>query len=47
MIPLLSPDWAAVALQNLRQPRIICFGRDGRISKVQKVVVVEEANKSG
>jgi hypothetical protein len=43
MIPLLSPDWAAVALQTLRQPRIICFGRDGRMSKVQRVVAVEEA----
>jgi hypothetical protein len=43
MIPLLSPDWAAVALQTLKQPRIICFGRDGLMSKVKKVIAVEEA----
>ena len=38
MIPFLQPDWAAVALRTLRQPRIILFGRDGKLSKVDQVV---------
>lgn len=41
MIPLLRPDWAAIALKLLRQPRIIQFGRDGRLSTVDKVVKIE------
>jgi hypothetical protein len=41
MIPFLSPDWAMVALGALRQPRVICFGRDGRMSRVQRVVEVD------
>jgi hypothetical protein len=41
MIPFLSPDWAMVATQTLKQPRIICFGRDGRMSKVQSVVEID------
>ncbi len=41
MLPFLSPDWAAVALATLRQPRIISFGRDGRLSRVTRVVEVE------
>jgi hypothetical protein len=41
MIPLLSPDWAAIAVKTLRQPRILVFGRDGRLSKLQRIVEVE------
>lgn len=43
MIPFLQSDWAAVALKTLRQPRIILFGRDGRLSKLDRVVEVEGA----
>ena len=41
MLPHLRPDWAAVALGLLRKPDIILFGRDGRLSKVDKVECVE------
>lgn len=43
MMPLLQPDWAAIALNTLRQPRIILFGRDGRLSKLDRLVEVEKA----
>lgn len=42
MLPFLSPDWAAVALKTLRHPRIILFGRDGRLRKLDRVVEVEK-----
>ena len=42
MLPLLRPDWAAMALEALRQPRIITFGRDGRLSKLTRLVEVEQ-----
>jgi hypothetical protein len=38
MLPLLRPDWAAIALKSLRQPRIILFGRDGRLQKLTRLV---------
>jgi hypothetical protein len=38
MLPLLQPDWAVIALATLRQPRIILFGRDGRLSKLTRIV---------
>jgi hypothetical protein len=41
MTPLLRPDWAALALNLLRQPRILEFCRDGRLRKVDQVVEVE------
>ncbi len=41
MIPFLRPDWAAIALKKLRQPRILLFGRDGRLSKLTRLVEVE------
>src|SRR5262249_41097985 len=41
MTPLLRPDWAAIALNVLRHPRIIEFGRDGRLRKVDQVIEVE------
>jgi hypothetical protein len=41
MIPLLRPDWAVIALNLLRQPRIIQFGRDGRLRKVDQVIEIE------
>jgi hypothetical protein len=41
MMPFLQPDWAAVALKLLRQPRILTFGRDGRLSRVTRLVAVE------
>jgi hypothetical protein len=44
MVPILRPDWAAIALKELRQPRIIQFGRDGRLSYVSRVVEVEAPN---
>jgi hypothetical protein len=42
MIPLLSPAWASIAVKTLRQPRIIMFGRDGKLSKVDQVVEIEK-----
>jgi hypothetical protein len=45
MTPLLQPDWAVVALKTLRQPRIILFGRDGKLSKLDRVVEVEDPEK--
>lgn len=45
MIPFLQPDWAAVALTKLRQPRIILFGRDGRLSKLDRLVEVERTEE--
>jgi hypothetical protein len=45
MLPLLRPDWAAIALDKLRQPRIILFGRDGRLSKIDRVLAVEAPSK--
>jgi len=41
MVPFLRPDWAAIALKELRHPRILQFGRDGRLSYVSRVVEVE------
>ena len=41
MVPLLRPDWAAIALKLLRQPRVILFGRDGRLRKLDQLVEVE------
>lgn len=41
MIPFLQPDWAAIALNTLRQPRIILFGRDGRLGKLDQLIEVE------
>lgn len=40
MVPFLQPDWAAVALGTLRQPRIITFGRDGTLSRLTRLVEV-------
>jgi hypothetical protein len=45
MLPMLQPDWAVVALKALRQPRIILFGRDGKLSKLDRVVEVENPEK--
>jgi hypothetical protein len=42
MMPLLGPDWAAIALKTLRQPRVILFGRDGRLQKLTQLVEVEQ-----
>ena len=42
MIPRLQPDWAVIAIKTLRQPRIILFGRDGRLSKVDGILEVEK-----
>jgi hypothetical protein len=42
MVPFLQPDWAAVALEKLRQPLIIQFGRDGRLSRLTRLVGVEQ-----
>jgi hypothetical protein len=42
MVPLLAPDWAAVAVKALRQPRIVLFGRDGRLAKLTRIVAVDE-----
>src|SRR5262245_26975385 len=39
--PLLRPDWAALALNLFRKPRIIEICRDGRLRKVDQVVDVE------
>jgi hypothetical protein len=47
MIPFLQPDWAAVALEKLRQPLIITFGRDGRLSRLTRLVEVETAEPGG
>jgi hypothetical protein len=41
MVPLLQPDWAAVAVRTLRQPRVIFFGRDGKLKRLDRVVEVE------
>ena len=41
MIPFLRPDWAAIALKELRHPRILQFGRDGRLSYLSRLVEVE------
>ena len=41
MLPFLQADWAAVALKTLRQPRIILFGRDGRLSRLERVIEVQ------
>ena len=41
MLPLLRPDWAAIALNLLRQPRVILFGRDGRLRKLDQLVEVQ------
>ncbi len=40
MVPFLQPDWAAIALNALRQPRIITFGRDGTLSRLTQLVEV-------
>jgi hypothetical protein len=45
MVPFLQADWAAVALKLLRQPRILQFGRDGRLSRVTRLVAIEEPEK--
>ena len=42
MLPLLRPDWADIALNTLRQPRIYMFGRDGQLSKVDAVLAIEK-----
>jgi hypothetical protein len=42
MIPLVQPDWAVIAVKTLRQPRIILFGRDGRLSKVDVMMAAEK-----
>ncbi len=41
MVPFLQPDWAAIALKELRHPRILQFGRDGRLSYVSRLIEVE------
>ena len=41
MVPFLRPDWAAIALKELRHPRILQFGRDGRLSYLSRMVEVE------
>lgn len=41
MVPFLQPDWAAIALKELRYPRILQFGRDGRLSYLSRLVEVE------
>jgi len=41
MMPLLQPDWAITAVNTLRQPRVILFGRDGQLKKLDQVVEVE------
>jgi hypothetical protein len=45
MLPYLREDWAAIALKLLRQPRILLFGRDGKLSKVDRLVEVEVPRK--
>jgi hypothetical protein len=47
MVPFLQPDWAAIALKELRQPRIIQYGRDGRLSLLTRLVEVEKPEESG
>ena len=47
MIPFLQPDWAAVALDLLRQPRIILFGRNGELRRLTGVTAVERQKDSG
>ena len=47
MIPFLQPDWAAIALKTLRQPRIITFGRDGQLARLTQLVEVERPGSSG
>jgi hypothetical protein len=47
MVPFLQPDWAAVALEKLRQPLIIQFGRDGRLSRLTRLVGVEQPETDG
>lgn len=42
MLPHLRDDWATVALKLMRQPRVILFGRDGRLAKLDRVLEVEE-----
>jgi hypothetical protein len=41
MVPFLRPDWAAIALKELRELRILQFGRDGRLSYVSQLIEVE------
>jgi hypothetical protein len=46
MVPFLQPDWAAIALRELRHPRILQFGRDGRLSYLSRLVEVERPGPS-
>ena len=41
MIPFLQHDWAITAVNALRQPRVLLFGRDGKLSKLDKIVAVD------
>ena len=47
MVPFLQPDWAAIALRDLRQPRIIQFCRDGRLTRVTRLVEVNIPKGAG
>ena len=47
MIPFLQPDWAAIALKTLRQPRIITFGRDGKLSRLTQLVAIDSPDSNG
>jgi len=46
MVPFLQPDWAAVALRTLRQPRVLQFGRDGLLKRLTRLVEVERQGHS-
>ena len=46
MVPFLQPDWAAIAPKELRQPLVIQFGRDGRLSQLTRLVEVEGPESS-
>ena len=43
MAPYLRPDWAAIALKELQSPRILQFGRDGRLSYLSRLIANERS----